>query len=221
MKIFIVILACVSFGIASSELSRDKADLTQFDHPFLLGDWYLVNPFPDESADDFLVIRLHISSAYTFALEIQKQDNSSEYWAGGYSVSSNTLILGTENETQQVYNYDVNHNQLSLNGIRFSKGYHSGLIGSWTSETIDGEDILASKVSKMNLTLQPDFMFLFMAESQDGNLAAYQGIYYFEGDNLVLMYEKGEQNSRYSIERGQLTLQSEDFDMLTVLNKVK
>lgn len=221
MKWLIVFLTCVSFYLSSSELREHRNDLTQFDYPFLLGDWYLVNPFPDESGDDFVVIRLHIASNYSFAIEIQKFDDTYEYWTGEYIVDRDTLVLGADIENQQIYSYTVSHNQLMLNGIYFSKGYHSELVGNWTSEAIQGDDILASKVSKLNLTLQPDFMFLFMAESHDGNMAAYQGVYYFEGDSLVLMYEKGEQNNRYSIEEGQLTLQSNDFDMLAVMNRAE
>ncbi len=220
MKWFILILACISVGTTSAK-EKESSDITQFDHPFLLGDWYLVNPYPEESEQDFVVIRLHIASNYSFGIEIQKIDNSFEYWGGDYSASADTLVLGLNSETPQIYSYMVSHNQLMLNGIYFSKGYHTELVGSWTSEAILGDDILASKVSKVNLTLQPDFMFLFMAESNDGNLAAYQGIYYFEDDHLVLMYEKGEQDSRYKIEQGKLTLKSDNFDMLTVLNRVR
>lgn len=37
-------LICIIFSIsASSEPVRDNSDLTQFDQPFLLGDWYLIN----------------------------------------------------------------------------------------------------------------------------------------------------------------------------------
>ncbi|WCE31083.1 hypothetical protein [Vibrio sp. SCSIO 43137] len=221
MRWIIVILACISFTVASYEIDNDRSDITQFDHPFLLGDWYLVNHYPDESEQDFVVIRLHITSDYTFGIEIQKIDNTYEYWGGEYSANSDTIVLGMDSENPQLYSYMVNHNQLILNGIYFSKGYHSELVGSWTSEDLKGEEIRASKVSKVNLVLQPDFMFMFKAESTDGNLAAYQGIYYFEGDNLVLMYEKGEQASKYSINEGKLTLESGNFDMLAVLNRIE
>jgi len=227
MKVIILILACCSIGFSLSvsatgaEMIRNKNDLTQFDFPFMLGDWYLINPSPEEEQSDFLAIRLHIASDYRFSIEIQNKDLSVNYWQGEYSLSNDTLVLGLSSKTPQIYRYLVNHNQLMLNGIQFSKGYPSALIGRWKSEEIRGEDILASNVTKVSLTIQPDFMFLFMSESEDGNLAAYQGIYYYEGDHLVLMYEKGEQNSRYRVDNNTLILESPDFDMYTVMNRVE
>jgi hypothetical protein len=210
-----------SLSATSAEITRPKSDLTQFDYPFLLGDWYLINPNPAEGHAEFLAIRLHIASNYQFAIEIQNKDQSVNYWQGDYSLSRDTLVLGLNTDSPQFYNYSANHNQLMLNGIQFSKGYPSALIGRWKSAEIRGDDILASNVSTVSLTLQPDFMFLFMSESVDGNLAAYQGVYYYEGNSLVLLYEKGEHNSRYKIENNNLILESDDFDMYAVMNKVE
>lgn len=227
MKIIILILACISIGYSysvsatSAEIIKNRTDITQFDFPFMLGDWYLINPSPDEGHVDFLAIRLHISSDYQFAIEIQNKDLSVHYWQGDYSLSSDTLVLGLNSETPQTYSYLASHNQLMLNGIQFSKGYPSALVGRWKSEEIRGDDILASNVSTVSLTLQPDFMFLFMSESDDGNLAAYQGIYYYEGEHLVLIYEKGEHNSKYKVDNNTLTLEGAGFDMYTVMNRVE
>jgi hypothetical protein len=200
---------------------RDNLDLTSFDYPFLLGNWYLVNPQPTEGDQDFHTIRLSIVSNYTFLIEIQKTDYSIEQWRGLYSASTDTLVLGLDSETPQHYNYMVNHNQLMLNGITFVKGLPKNLVGSWASEQITGDDILASEVSSMALTLQPDFVFMFKVESDTGEHAVHQGIYYYEDDHLVLMYEDGEQDSRYTINEDTLTLESENFDMYAVLNRVK
>lgn len=227
MKIIILILTCCSLFFStlatatSAETDRKNNDLTQFDFPLMLGDWYLINPAPEEGDADFLAIRLHISSNYQFAIEIQNKDESVNYWQGDYSLSSDTLVLGLKSDTPQTYSYLANHNQLMLNGIQFMKGYPPALVGRWRSEEIKGDDILASNVSSVSLTLQPDFMFLFMSESASGALAAYQGIYYFEGDNLVLMYEKGEHNSRYTVNNNTLILEGTDVDMYAVMNRVE
>lgn len=227
MKIVILILVglCVAVssavGATSAETAKAKVDLTQFDQPFMLGDWYLFNPSPSESDIGFSTIRLHIASDYRFSIEIQNLDNSVDYWHGDYGLSADTLILGLNSDTPQIYRYHVNHNQLLLNGIQFYKGYPSELVGQWSSEEIGGEDILASNVSKVTLTIQPDFIFLFMSESSNGGIVAYQGVYYLEGDNLVLMYEKGEQNSRYIIKNDLLTLRSDEVDMYAVMNRLR
>lgn len=220
MKWLILWVACLSMPLSASGL-RDNLDLTSFDYPFLLGNWYLVNPYPSEQEEDFHSIRLSIVSNYTFFIEIQKTDYSIEQWEGLYSASNDTLVLGLNSETPQYYNYLVNHNQLMLNGITFVKGLPRNLVGSWTSERITGEDILASKVSHLALTLQPDFIFKFKVESDSGEHAVHQGIYYYENDHLVLMYEGGEQDSRYTISDNTLTLESENFDMYAVLTRAK
>ncbi|MDG3088089.1 hypothetical protein P7F88_19220 [Vibrio hannami] len=220
MKWLITLLACFAFQIGASE-PRAKSDLTSFDYPFLLGNWYLVNPNPDIEKQDFLTIRLSIVSNYTFFIEIQKTDFSIEQWEGQYTASNSTLVLGMNSDTPQYYNYLVNHNQLILNGVAFIKGLPKDLVGSWASEAITGDDILASEVSRMALTLQPDFVFMFMVESDDGSHAVREGVYYYENDHLVLMYEDGEQDSRYTVDNNTLTLKSEGFDMYAVLNRVE
>src|SRR5690606_6410823 len=79
MKWVMMIFAClslVSTGPAFSVNDSDNRDLTQFDQPFLLGDWYLINPNPEESRENFLAIKLNLESDYTFAIDIQKKDYS-------------------------------------------------------------------------------------------------------------------------------------------------
>lgn len=227
MKIIILILACCSLifpalvTATSAETNKNNKDLTQFDFPLMLGDWFLVNPNLGEGQADFVAIRLHIASNYQFALEIQNKDNTVNYWKGDYSLSSDTLVLGLQSEIPQTYSYLASHNRLMLNGIQFIKGYPSALIGRWKSKEIKGDDILASNVSRVSLTLQPDFLYFFMSESENGDLVAYQGVYYFEGDNLVLMYEKGEHNSRYKVTNNTLILEGTDVDMYALMNKVE
>ncbi len=73
----------------------------------------------------------------------------------------------------------------------------------------------------MTITLRPDFVFMFYVESSDGNMAAYQGIYYFEGNHLVLVYENGQQDSTFTVQDDELLLTNDGYDMQTVLAKVE
>ncbi len=225
MKWYAVILTCLSFYVVAGDVQnvdeKEKNDLTQFDKPLLLGDWYYINPAPSEVGDDFLAVRLHLSSDYSFGIQITKVDHTTDLWVGKYNVSSSNIILGPGTADRQIYPYSVNHNQLLLDGVYFAKGYNTKLIGSWSSTSIKGDDILASKVSKMTITLRPDFVFMFYVESSDGNMAAYQGIYYFEGNHLVLVYENGQQDSTFTVDDDELLLTNEGYDMQTVLAKVE
>ena len=220
MKLLIIILACFSIGTARAELSM-KGDLTQFDYPFLLGDWYLFNPDPQQSEEDFLTIRLSLASDYRFVIQVEKKDYSVDYWQGLYTVGIDTLILGINTEVPQSYQYRSSHNRLMLNGITFIKGLPNAIAGAWTSRNIQGDDILASNVNQMDLILQPDFVFLFMAQSRDGTFVTHEGVYYMEDDHLILMYEEGEQDSRYTLNKNTLTLKSENFDMYAELSRVE
>ncbi|PWI34173.1 hypothetical protein DI392_08275 [Vibrio albus] len=220
MKWLLLILTSV-FAITVKADINLKGDLTQFDYPFLLGDWYLFNPNPQQSQEDFLTIKLSLASDYKFSIRVEKKDYSVDYWQGHYSVGVGTLILGVNADIPQSYQYRSSHNRLMLNGITFIKGLPNAIAGSWTSRDIQGEDILASNVSQMDLVLQPDFVFLFMAQSQDGTFVTHEGIYFMEDDHLILMYEEGEQDSRYTLSKDTLTLTSEHFDMYAELARVE
>lgn len=73
--------------LSANNLSR--ADLTQFDQPLLLGDWYLLNPNPEQSSENFRVIKLSLASDYHFSIDIQKKDFSVDHWNGAYSADEN------------------------------------------------------------------------------------------------------------------------------------
>jgi len=220
MRMLIVLLACLSLGAGQVSVPS-KTDLTQFNYPFLIGDWYLFNPEPQDSPENFLAIRLTLESNYIFTIEIQKKDHSVDYWNGRYEADETTLVLGLDTPSPQVYMYNNNHNQLNLNGVIFHKGLPDALVGQWTSEILTGEDIMASDISQMDLILQPDFVFHFRVVSNQGVEAVHDGIYIIEDDHIVLMYSDGEQDSRYTLVDDQLTLASESSDMYAVLNRVK
>ncbi|MDF9389322.1 hypothetical protein EXZ60_10815 [Vibrio sp. 1151_11] len=225
MKWISIIFTCIvliSTSAAQSQSSGTQThqDLTQFDLPFLLGDWYLLNPNPDTSSDDFRSIKLTLESNYRFKIDIQKKNYNVEHWEGEFDASDNSLILGLNSSQPQVYQYQVNHNMLNLNGIMFTKALPNALAGVWSSKQIFGEDAIATDINQLDLVLQPDFLFMFRVSGANGNESIHKGVYYTEGDHLVLLYEDGEHDTRYTLVSDMLTLEVENGSMSAVLARV-
>ncbi|CAM3635405.1 hypothetical protein [Vibrio aquimaris] len=215
-----VLLTCISLSCLANEV-RDNSDLTQFDQPFLLGDWYLVNPNPEQSEENFLAIKLSLDSNYSFKIDIQKRDYSVDHWEGLYTANEDTLILGLNTSEPQTYNYSSNHNMLNLNGVVFTKALSNALAGMWSSAKLGGHEFVASEVQQMDLILQPDFVFMFRVSNSEGDEAIHKGVYYTEGEHLVLLYENGEHETRYSLNSDILTLEMEEGALYAVLNRVR
>ncbi|PMH46874.1 hypothetical protein BCU68_00125 [Vibrio sp. 10N.286.49.B3] len=223
-----IMIVCVCFSVFLTNLTsvqastqkRDNSDLTQFDLPLLIGDWYLLNPNPESSNEDFLAIKLTLSSNYDFSIDIQKKDYTVDHWEGLFTANTDTIILGINTPQPQAYKYDSNHNILDLNGVRFTKALPNALAGIWSSEHLGGEGLLASEVDQMDLVLQPDFVFMFKVSSDEGDEVVHQGIYYTEGNHLVLLYPEGEHETTYTLSQDKLTLEGEGGDMFAVLNRV-
>lgn len=213
--IMTIILAAISFGSVAEEKLKP-----QFQYPFLLGEWYVNNPNPDENAA-FRAIRIQFDSNFVFKIDVQKLDYSLEHWQGTYNASDDTLVLGLNTSTPQIYEYKTTHNKLNLNGITFVKSLSMPIAGIWSSTSLSGDDILASKVAKLDLILQPDFVFMFRASGDDGEETIKRGIYYIENDQLVLLYENGETSSSYSLVDDTLTLSGEGVDMQAELARVR
>ncbi|PAU35835.1 hypothetical protein CKF94_23390 [Vibrio coralliilyticus] len=215
-----ILLTCFSVSVFASE-TRDNSDLTQFDQPFLLGDWYLVNPNPEQSEENFLAIKLSLDSNYSFKIDIQKRDYSVDHWEGLYAANEDTIILGLNTSEPQIYNYSSNHNMLNLNGVVFTKALSNALAGMWSSAQLSGHEMVASEVQRMDLILQPDFVFMFRVSNEEGDEAIHKGVYYTEGEHLVLLYENGEHETRYSLNSDILTLEMEEGALYAVLNRVR
>lgn len=199
----------------------EEGDAPRFEYPFLLGEWYITNPNPESDEQDFLAIRLSFDSNYFFSIDIQKKDYSVERWQGDYNANDDTLIIGLNTSTPQVYEYSTTHNQLQLNGITFFKALSKPLAGIWSSNVLSGDDLLASKVAKLDLILQPDFVFMFRASGNEGQESVKRGIYYVENDQLVLLYENGETQSSYTLVDDTLTLSGDGVDMYAELNRIR
>ncbi|ELX4137454.1 hypothetical protein V6450_001738 [Vibrio vulnificus] len=222
MKWLLTLLAALTLSsVYAQDTSTKSADLTYFDTPLLLGDWYLVNPNVEDSREDFRAIKLTLNSKYEFQIDIQKRDYSIEHWEGIYTANEDTIILGLNTDEPQVYQYESNHNMLNLNGVTFTKGLPNALAGIWSSAQLSGEGMIANQINKMDLILQPDFVFMFRVTSEDGDESVKKGVYYTEGNHLVLLYENGEHDTTYVLDTDQLTLQEESGEMLAVLNRVR
>ncbi|ELV8717600.1 hypothetical protein QNE87_002208 [Vibrio vulnificus] len=222
MKWLLTLLAALTLSsVYAQDTSTKSADLTYFDTPLLLGDWYLVNPNVEDSREDFRAIKLTLNSKYEFQIDIQKRDYSIDHWEGIYTANEDTIILGLNTDEPQVYQYESNHNMLNLNGVTFTKGLPNALAGIWSSAQLSGEGMIANQINKMDLILQPDFVFMFRVTSEDGDESVKRGVYYTEGNHLVLLYENGEHDTTYVLDTDQLTLQEESGEMLAVLNRVR
>ncbi|MGF1909622.1 hypothetical protein L4C38_09285 [Vibrio kasasachensis] len=222
MRWIVIFLACLSFGAWCSNASDKESDaISYFDHPFLLGDWYLINSEPDSSKENYIAIKLTLDSNYHFSIDIQKRDYSVDHWEGMYTANEDTIILGLNTDEPQIYSYASNHNMLNLNGVMFTKALSNSLAGIWSSKHLAGHDLMASDVNRMDLILQPDFVFLFKVSNEDGDEAVRRGVYFTEGEHLVLLYENGEHNTRYQLNRDTLTIESDEGGMFAVLNRIR
>lgn len=217
MALFLLLFNCSVFA----EQARDNSDLTQFDQPFLLGDWYLVNTHPEQSQEKFLAIRLSLNSNYSFKIDIQKHDYTVDHWEGLYTANDDTIILGLNSDEPQVYQYSANHNLLNLNGVTFTKALSNSLAGMWSSAQLAGDDIDSNDVNRLDLILQPDFVFMFRVSNDEGDEAVHRGVYYTEDEHLVLLYENGEHETKYTLNRDILTLEMEEGALYAVLNRIR
>jgi hypothetical protein len=86
---------------------------------------------------------------------------------------------------------------------------------------VSGDDKHAQDIARMDLILQPDFVFTFRVSSSEGSEAIHSGVYYTEDDHIVLLYQDGEHDATYTLDQDELTLEVEDGDMFAVLNRIR
>ncbi|WP_319554256.1 hypothetical protein [Vibrio sp.] len=219
MKWFFILLSFFCFSVFSADNTREE-ELSHFDTPFLIGDWYLLNQNPGDSAENFRAIKLSLGSDYMFSIDIQKKDYSVDHWEGLYNVNEETIVLGLNTDEPQIYAYRNNHNTLDLNGVTFTKGLSNALAGIWSSSHVSGDGLAASNINHMDLILQPDFVFLFRVSNEAGKESIKQGVFYTEDEYLVLLYENGEHGTTYKLNKNELTIEDSNGDMYAVLNRV-
>lgn len=220
MKSLIILLSCLTLGAAAFE-SPKKYDMNLFDNPFLVGQWKVINPSPDSIPDDFLSISLNLESNYLFDIHIERKDKTIDSWNGQYEVDGQNLVLGANSEAPQHYSYDVNANQLYLNGVAFQKIQPQHLAGFWRSTEVKGEDVISSFVSNIDLILYPNFFFTIQTYNSKGSNKYRDGIYYLEDNYIYFIYTDGEQSSQYMIDYNRLVLSSNDADMYIAFKRRK
>ena len=216
--ILLILLLFINPFTSSATVELKNKNITHFENPFLLGDWYFFKPKDAES--DYDVLHISLSSNHDFFIEmIEMESNSADVWRGEFSLSQEHIRFEGDEEEPQVYHYQVSHNRLYLNGIEFFKVVPENFIGSWSSKLVSGEDIMASNVKALNLKLRSDFIFSLEVVSTTGKKNQQVGYYYFEDDDLVLLYEEGEQESTFTIKEDVLELKNEQFGMYALLQR--
>ncbi|HBV76013.1 MULTISPECIES: hypothetical protein [Vibrio] len=212
MKSLVMLLSCLTLGASAFETPK-KYDMQLFDLPFLIGQWKVINPSPETIPDDFLSISLSLESNYLFDIRIERKDRTIDSWQGEYKADRQDIILGINSETPQHYTYDVNANQLYLNGVAFQKVQPQYLSGFWKSTEVKGQDVVSSLVSNIDLTLYPNFYFSIQSYNAKGRHKYRDGIYYIEDNFIYFVYNDGEQSSQYIIDSNRLVLSSSETDM--------
>lgn len=210
MKSFIMLLSSLTLGAATVD-SPQKNDMFLFDNPFLVGQWHVINPSPEIIPEDFLSITLQLESNYQFEIQIKRKDRSVHAWSGEYSADGNKIVLGINSESPQTYQYDVNTNQLLLNGVAFNKMAPEHLSGYWRSIEVRGSDVQSSFVSDIDLVLYPNFYFSIQSFAKNGHNKYRDGVYYIEDNYIYFIYNDGEQSSQYILNPHQLVLSSQDM----------
>ncbi|MGL6177062.1 MAG: hypothetical protein ACRC1U_08710 [Vibrionaceae bacterium] len=130
--------------------------------------------------------------------------------------------MSDSNGNMQAYPYEISNNELVLEGTTFVKLPPQYLAGSWYSTEFFGDDI-DKNVQQIFLTLQPNYAFsLSVSGTENGQFKRvdHDGIYYLDGDYLILVYEDGVQESKMLLDADTLTLTNDQFGMGMVLKRL-
>lgn len=195
-------------------------DITQFDFPFLLGDWFWFSPNQNEPGDEktYRAISIRFTSDYHFLLKILDSNGHVEEAKGSFDLNETMLVLHDEDTEPQYHDYSLNHNQLMLKDTKFTKMLPQDLSGAWYSNYISGNDV-DEQVDEMILMLRPDFLFLMRVLGKEGQSVTHRGVYILEDNHLVLIYRDGQQDALFHLEENELTLSNTQFDMEAVLTR--
>ncbi|MGF1767189.1 hypothetical protein L4D06_07360 [Enterovibrio makurazakiensis] len=208
--------------VISVSMPVKAQDLTQFDFPLLIGDWYWFSP--DQQQDNtneettYKAINISFGSDYRFDVKLLKSDGEIEEAEGFYDLDENTLVLNDDFGDSQQHEYKLSHNQLMLKGAKFTKILPHNLSGAWFSDVIGGKDV-DERVDELALMLRPDFLFSVRVSGKQGQQVTHRGVYFLENDHLVLIYRGGQQDSQFELDSNTLTLTNTQFGMEAVLRR--
>ncbi len=197
-------------------------DITEFDYPFLLGNWYWFSSQQDgieSDGESYRAMHVMFKSDYQFSMRLLRIDGQVEQWTGNYDIDDTNITFISEDEADQMHTYLLNYNRFVLDGAHFTKLAPEHLAGNWRTETISGQDV-ADNISEFALSLRPDFLFSAEISNQAGKKKEHRGVYYLEDDQIVLLYEEGQHDSRFVLNgQNTLTLTNKHFGMEAILNR--
>ncbi|MGL4827521.1 MAG: lipocalin family protein [Vibrionaceae bacterium] len=212
-----LLLLIVTFFISIRAYSFDDRDA------MLLGDWYWFNlQWQPSQNQPYKGVSLHFLDNNQFHVYLLGADDREEHGEGVYELTENKLFLSDSNGNMQAYPYEISNNELVLEGTTFVKLPPQYLAGSWYSTEFFGDDI-DKNVQQIFLTLQPNYAFsLSVSGTENGQFKRvdHDGIYYLDGDYLILVYEDGVQESKMLLDADTLTLTNDQFGMGMVLKRL-
>ncbi|MGF1732328.1 lipocalin family protein [Photobacterium kasasachensis] len=209
----------LSFSSFSSHLYAD--DLTEFDYPLLLGDWYWFSNTDDgvdSEGTSYRAMNIKFKSSYRFVIRLLQVDGTVEEWDGKYDIDETTLTFLAKGQPEQQHSYMLSYNQFLLDGARFTKLAPENLPGNWRSSRISGNDV-GDGVSELSISLRPDFLFSAEVSGSNGKKKEHQGIYFIEDDRIVLIYEDGQHDSQFLLGSDTLTLTNKQFGMEAIMRR--
>ncbi|MGF1684243.1 lipocalin family protein [Photobacterium minamisatsumaniensis] len=207
------------FTSFSSQLSAE--DLTEFDYPLLLGDWYWFSNTEegvDSEGESYRAMNIKFKSNYRFVIRLLQVDGNVEEWDGTYDIDESTVTFLSHGQPEQQHSYMLSYNQFLLDGARFTKLAPENLPGNWRSSKITGKDV-GEVVSELAISLRPDFLFSAEVSGKNGKKKEHRGIYFIEDDRIVLIYEDGQQDSQFLLGSDTLTLSNKQFGMEAIMQR--
>ncbi|PSW13367.1 hypothetical protein C9J01_11010 [Photobacterium rosenbergii] len=215
-----VILAVTLF-LSTFAVHARASNLTEFDYPLLLGDWYWFSN-SDEGVEsegaNYRAMNIKFKSNYRFVIRLLQTDGNVEEWDGTYDIDESTVTFLSNGQPEQQHSYMLSYNQFLLDGARFTKLAPENLPGKWRSSQISGQDV-GESVSEIALSLRPDFLFSAEVSGKNGKKKEHRGIYFIEDDRIVLIYEDGQQDSQFRLGSNTLTLSNKQFGMEAVMRR--
>lgn len=211
------VAATLFFGSFSSNLYAD--DLTEFDYPLLLGDWYWFSSTEEgvnSEGVSYRAMNIKFKSSYQFVIRLLQVDGTVDEWEGKYDIDETTVTFLSRGQPEQQHSYMLSYNQFMLDGARFTKLAPENLPGNWRSSRISGQDV-ADGVSELAISLRPDFLFSAQVSGSNGKKKEHRGIYFIEDDRIVLIYEDGQHDSEFRLGSDTLTLTNKQFGMEAIM----
>ncbi|AJR08615.1 hypothetical protein C9J03_22380 [Photobacterium gaetbulicola] len=215
------IILAVTLFLTTFSVSARASDLTEFDYPLLLGDWYWFSNTDagvESEGASYRAMNIKFKSNYRFVIRLLQTSGNVEEWEGTYDIDETTVTFLTHGQPEQQHSYMLSYNQFLLDGARFTKLAPENLPGNWRSSQISGQDV-GDAVSEIALSLRPDFLFSAEVSGKNGKKKEHRGIYFIEDDRIVLIYEDGQQDSQFSLGSNTLTLTNKQFGMEAVMRR--